>query len=158
MQFAVEADITMEQVHRFRAIAWWAAGPTGFAKSASALNAIHFSSPYAFGGVEGRWTPEDLFLSAVASCYTITFRKLAEYSKLQYIDLQAEVEGVVRKAESGYNFTEIFMSANLKLRQAAERDRAIKLLHKANSICLVARALSIKLTFEAAVAVALPVA
>jgi hypothetical protein len=32
------------------------------------------------------------------------------------------------------------------------------LLHKANSICLVSRALSIKLTFEAAVAVALPVA
>ncbi len=83
----------MEEKHRFLVVAWWASGRTGLAKSSSAPNAIHFTSPPAFGGLEGRWTPEDLLLCAVSSCYTTTFRTLADYSKLEYTDLQVEVEG-----------------------------------------------------------------
>jgi organic hydroperoxide reductase OsmC/OhrA len=70
----------------------------------SAPNAIHFTAPLQFGGFEGRWSPEDLLLAAVAGCYTTTFRALAEYSKFEYNDLEVEARGVVRKAESGYKF------------------------------------------------------
>ncbi|PYX61535.1 MAG: hypothetical protein DMG74_22470, partial [Acidobacteria bacterium] len=57
--------------HRYRVVAWWTSGQTGIAKSDSAPNAIHFSvSPKFLRGLEGRWTPEDLLLCAVASCYT----------------------------------------------------------------------------------------
>ena len=92
----------MEEVHRFRVVAWWASGRTGLAKSSSAPNALHFTSPPAFGGLEGRWTPEDLLLCAVASCFTTTFRSLAEYSRLEYTDLEVEVDGGIGKAQAGY--------------------------------------------------------
>ena len=42
--------------------------------------------------MDGRWTPEDLLLCAVASCYTTTFRAVAESSKFEYKDLQVEVD------------------------------------------------------------------
>jgi organic hydroperoxide reductase OsmC/OhrA len=146
----------MEEAHRFQVVAWWASGRTGIAKSSSAPNAIHFTSPPAFGGLEGRWTPEDLLLCAVASCYTTTFRTLAEYSKFQYTDLQVEVESAISKADTGYNFGEVFIRANLLIPQEEERARAIKLLHKAKGLCLVSRALAIEQRFEPRVQVGEP--
>ena len=138
----------MEEAHQFRVVAWWASGRTGLAKSSSAPNAIHFTSPPAFGGLEGRWTPEDLLLCAIASCYTTTFRTLAEYSKLEYTDLQVEVEGAISKADTGYSFGEVFICANLTIPQEEERARALKILHKAKGLCLVSRALSVEQRFE----------
>lgn len=108
--------------------------------------------------MEGRWTPEDLLLSAIASCYTITFRTLAEHSKFEYIDLQVEVEGAISKTETGYAFGEVLVRANLMIPQEEEQARAIKLLNKAKGLCLVSRALAIKQVFEPVVAVAVPVA
>ena len=138
----------MEETHRFRVVAWWASGRTGIAKSSSAPNAIHFTSPPAFGGLEGRWTPEDLLLCAIASCYTTTFRALAENSKFEYTDLQVEVESNIRRADPGYSFGEVLIRANLTVPQEADDSRALKLLHKAKGVCLVSRALSVEQRFE----------
>jgi len=146
----------MAEGHRFRVVAWWASGRTGIAKSSSAPNAIHFTSPPAFGGLEGRWTPEDLLLCAVASCYTTTFRTLAEYSKFEYTDLQVEAEGVIRKGAAGYSFGEVSIRANLTISQEEDRARASKLLQKAKELCLVSRALSVEQRFEPCVQVAGP--
>jgi peroxiredoxin-like protein len=138
----------MEEAHRFRVVAWWASGRTGIAKSSSAPNVIHFTSPPAFGGLEGRWTPEDLLLCAIASCYTTTFRALAENSKFEYTDLQVEVEGNISKADIGYSFGEVLIRPNLMVLQEEDDARAIKLLHKAEKLCLVSRALSVEQRFE----------
>jgi peroxiredoxin-like protein len=138
----------MEEALRFRVVAWWASGRTGIAKSVSAPNAIHFSSPSALGGVEGRWTPEDLLLCAIASCYTTTFRAVAENSKFEYTDLQVEVEGGISRAETGYSFGEVLIHANLTIPQSADQARALKLLHKAEGLCLISRALSVEKRFE----------
>jgi organic hydroperoxide reductase OsmC/OhrA len=145
---AQEGDDIMEEAHRFRVEAWWASGRTGIAKSSSAPNVIHFTSPPAFGGLEGRWTPEDLLLGSLASCFTTTFRTLAEYSKFDYTDLQVEVEAVVSKAEAGYSIGEMSIRANLIIPRAEEQAQAIKLLLKAKGLCLVSRALAIEQTFE----------
>jgi organic hydroperoxide reductase OsmC/OhrA len=78
----------MAELHQFRVVAWWASGSTGIAKSAATLNAIHFATPTAHSGLEGRWTPEDLLLCAIASCFTTTFRAVTQNSKFDYADLQ----------------------------------------------------------------------
>src|SRR6478735_7007409 len=67
-------SFNMEKKHTYRVTAWWSSERTGLAKSDAAPNAIHFSAPPQFGGMEGRWSPEDLLLSAVASCFTTTFK------------------------------------------------------------------------------------
>jgi len=143
----------MEEAHRFRVLAWWTSGRTGLAKSSSAPNAIHFTSPPAFGGLDGRWTPEDLLLCAVASCYTTTFRALAENSKFEYTDLQVEVEGAISRGDAGYGFGEILIRANLIIAHAENVARALKLLHKAKDLCLVSRALLVEQRFEPCVQV-----
>ncbi len=139
----------MEDVHRFRVTAWRASGRTGIAQSSSSPNVIHFAAPPAFGGLDGRWSPADLLLCAIASCYTTTFEALAEKSKFPYTDLQVEVEGEVAHTDAGYSLREIVMRATLTLPREAER--ATALLQKAHTLCLVSRALSVAPKFEASV-------
>ena len=111
-----------------------ASGRTGLAKSDSAPNSIHFAAPLQFGGLEGRWTPEDLLLCAVAGCFTTPFRVLAENSKWEYTDLEVEAAGKVDKANSGYSFSHIILKPHLQIIGEGERARAFELLQKAE-IC-----------------------
>jgi organic hydroperoxide reductase OsmC/OhrA len=103
------------EIHWFRVSAWWSSGRTGIAKSDSVPNAVHFAAPPEFGGLEGRWTPEDLLLSAVASCFTTTFQAVAGYSKFDYTDLEVEAEAMVNKAEKGYSIAELAIRPVLRL-------------------------------------------
>jgi peroxiredoxin-like protein len=138
----------MENAQRYRVVAWWSSGKSGLAKSDSAPNAIHFTAPPEFGGLKARWTPEDLLLCAVASCYTTTIRALAEYSKLEYSDLEVEIEGTVHKTDSGYAFSELVIRPNLTILGDQAQGRALRLLEKAKAVCLVSRALSVDQRFE----------
>jgi organic hydroperoxide reductase OsmC/OhrA len=97
-----------------------------------------------------------LLLCAVASCYTTTFRAVAESSKFEYKDLQVEVDGAIAKSETGYHFGEVFIRANLTISHEQEQARAIKLLQKAKELCLVSRALSLEQRFEPRVQVVEP--
>ncbi|HZR66510.1 MAG TPA: OsmC family protein [Terriglobales bacterium] len=138
----------MEDEHAYRVVAWWNSGKTGLAKSDSAPSAIHFAAPPQFGGLDGRWSPEDLLLSAIAGCFTTTFRVLADYSAFDYTDLEVEVEGVVRKANSGYEFSEIFIRPKLTILDPAELSAATRLLQKTKRLCLVSRALAVDQVFQ----------
>jgi len=144
----------MESEHKYRVIAWWSAGKAGLAKSDSAPNAIHFTAPTQFGGCEGRWSPEDLLLAAVACCYTTTFRAVAEYSKFEYTDLEVETHGVIRKVESGYQFDTIVIRPTVTIVSEDDLQRARLLLEKAKRLCLVSRALSVPQICEPQVRVA----
>jgi FixJ family two-component response regulator/organic hydroperoxide reductase OsmC/OhrA len=148
-----ERDV-MEQAHKFRVVAWWSSGRTGIAKADSAPNAIHFTAPVSFGGVEGRWTPEDLLLGAIASCFTTTFRAIADHSRFAYVDLQVEVSSTVAQDDGGYGFAGISIRANLVVAREEDAQLGVKLLHKTKALCLVARALAIQQAFDPAVTVA----
>ena len=141
----------MENEHKYRVVSWWTSGQTGIAKSDSAPNAIHFTAPPQFGGLEGRWTPEDLLMTALASCFTTTFHAIARYSKFEYTDLEVEAEGTVSKTDTGYSFSEIVIRPSLTIPNEENRERAINLLQKAKALCLVSRALATTQKFEARV-------
>ena len=134
--------------HQYRVTAWWTSGQTGLAKSDTAPNAIHFTAPAKFGGVEGRWTPEELLLAAVAGCFTTTLRSIASSTQFDYTDLEVEASATLRKMESGYNFSEIVIRPTLKIADDAQRALAHDLLKKAHRLCLVLRSFAIPIRFE----------
>ncbi len=148
MSSSTNKEPTLAQAYDYRVVAWWTSGRTGIAKTGSAPNALHFTAPPQFGGLEGRWTPEDLLLTAVASCYTTTFRALADYSKFGYSDLEVEVGGRAQKIESGYAFTALVTRPTLTIASEDDRVRAVRLLEKTQELCLVARALAVPHSLE----------
>jgi peroxiredoxin-like protein len=138
----------IDKTHKYRVAAWWTSGQAGIVKADSAPNVIHFTAPPEFRGLEAMWTPEELLLSALASCFTATFHVIAGYAKFEYTDLQVEAEGVVSKAELGYTFKEIIVRPTLTIAHEQQQTRALDLLQKAEMLCLVSRALSAPQRFE----------
>src|SRR5260370_793825 len=111
----------MKDEYKYCVVAWWSSGRTGIAKCESAPNAIHFTAPPPFGGLEGRWTPEELLMTALASCFTTTFHAIASSSKFEYTDLAVEAEGTVSKTDTGYGFSEIVVRPTLTTPNAEQR-------------------------------------
>jgi organic hydroperoxide reductase OsmC/OhrA len=138
----------MEKKHTYSVTAWWSSEQTGLAKSDTAPNAIHFAAPPQFGGLEGRWSPEDLLLSAVASCFTTTFKAIAGNSLFAYTDLEVTVEGTVEKTQRGYCFTTITIRPRLTIPEGQSDAKASELLKVTESLCLISRALTTPKKFE----------
>jgi organic hydroperoxide reductase OsmC/OhrA len=148
----------MQAEHEYRVTAWWASGRTGLVKSASTPVAIHFSSSPEFGGLEGRWTPEDLLLSSLASCFTVTFRVLAQRADFEYTDLEVYVEATLRKTASGYALDKFIIRPTLTVLFDHDREQGTALLKRTQTVCLVSKALATTQYFEPEVIVKQPVA
>jgi len=138
----------MSGEHPYRVSAWWASGRTGLAKCESAPNAIHFSESVELGGLEGRWTPEQLLLCALAACFTTTFEAVARGAKFAYTDLEVEAEGMVPKDRAGCTFTEIVLRPRLTVQSEEDLEEGMGLLRRAKSLCVIARAISVPQTTE----------
>ncbi|MGA7908666.1 MAG: OsmC family protein [Candidatus Sulfotelmatobacter sp.] len=138
----------MAAEHTYRVSAWWTSGRTGLAKCESAPNAIHFSEPAELGGLEGRWTPEQLLLCALAACFTTTFEAVARAAKFAYTDLEVEVNGTVHKSKLGCTFDEIVLQPTLTVQSEEQLEEGMGLLRRTKSLCMISRAISVPQTTE----------
>ncbi len=141
----------MESTHEYRIEAIGAGGRNGVVHAEGILQAISFSPPPEFQGEVGRWTPEHFLVAAVASCFISTFEGIAQTSYLEFDSLRLSADGVLAKEDIGWRFTEIRLRPTVTLRKEEDRDRAVRLLGKAEKSCLVARSLECRVTLFPAV-------
>ena len=115
------------------------------------LPALRTEVPPEFGSASGRWSPETLLVAAIADCYALTFRGLAQRSKLPWVSLACEVAGTLDRVERTTKFTEFHILARLQVPEQASREEASRLLVKAEETCLVTRSLSGRAFLDASV-------
>jgi organic hydroperoxide reductase OsmC/OhrA len=99
-------------------------------------------------GTPGMWTPEDLLVAAVASCYVQTLRAIAARRELLLREFEVEGVGhVTRRAEGRLGFVVIELRVGLTVDEDDEREgeRAARDAHRA---CLIARALDVPVELE----------
>jgi organic hydroperoxide reductase OsmC/OhrA len=139
----------MPAEYTYRISAWWTSGRTGLAKCESSPNTIHFSEAAELGGLQGRWTPEQLLLCALAGCFTTTFHDVARAAKFEYTDLEVEMEGSVHRSRStGCNFTEILIRPRLTVPCEEQREAGLGLLRRTKQLCMISRAITVPQTLE----------
>ena len=139
----------MAAEYTYRVSAWWTSGRTGLAKCESSPNTIHFSEAAELGGLQGRWTPEQLLLCALAGCFTTTFHEVARAAKFEYTDLEVEVEGNVhRNRNTGCNFEEILLRPRLTVQCEEQREAGLALLRRTKAVCMISRAITVPQTLE----------
>ena len=68
---------------------------------------LDVSSPPAFGGEAGRWTPEDLLCAAVESCVLLTTLYFVQKNKIELRAWTSRTAGAVEKGASGLRFTKM---------------------------------------------------
>lgn len=143
----------MQAHHEYRVHAFGAGGRNGVVGAEGVLSSICFSAPPEFLGEAGRWTPEHFLVAAVASCFVSTFSGMAEKSRLGFAFFNLDAEGVLGNEDGTWSFTEIKLQPVVSVLKEEDRDRAIRLLEKAEKSCLIARSLKCKVALFPAVKV-----
>jgi peroxiredoxin-like protein len=141
----------METHHEYRVHAFGAGGRNGVVHAEGVLSCISFSAPPEFLGEPGRWTPEHFLVAAVASCFVSTFSGIAEKSHLGFASFNLDAEGVLGNEDGIWRFTEIKLRPVVTVLTEEDRDRAVRLLEKAEKSCLIARSLQCEVALFPAV-------
>lgn len=100
------------------------------------------AAPPEFDGPGGHWSPETLLTAAVADCFVLSFRAVATASRFPYLKLECAVEGTLDRVERQTRFTGFRLHAKLEIEASADEQRAVTLLQKAESVCLVSNSLN----------------
>lgn len=142
----------MEPVYRYAAKANWTTARRGQV-GADGMKRVDFSAPPEFQGEAGIWTPEHLFLASIISCYVTTFRAIAENSRFEFRALEVEAAGGLDKDDGGFRFGEILLRPVLTVNREPDRERALRLLHKAERHCIISRSVRAPVTLSPTVLV-----
>ena len=102
---------------------------------------IGLAAPANFGGPGDLLSPEDLLVMSVASCLILSFRAVARASKVEWDNLQVETNGTLSKVDRSMEFTEFHTRATLTLPAGTSREKAIRVLEKADKTCLITNSL-----------------
>ncbi len=119
-----------------------AAAPEGdVALESARLPALRSAAPAEFGGPGDRWSPETLLVAAVADCFVLSFRAIAQASKLAWLALDVSAAGTLDKVERATRFTRVDVSAALRVPAGTDPARAQRLLERAEQICFISNSL-----------------
>ena len=118
------------------------------------LTTIHSAPPTEFGGDGNHWSPETLLVAAVADCFCLSFRAIAQGFKLPWQSLHCKAEGVLDRVNKVTQFTGFTLHAKLCLTNEADIEKAKKVLQKAEDSCLITNSLRAEshLTFDISIA------
>jgi len=118
-------------------------GPSAHAELTSGdVPVLRAAPPPQFDGPGDAWSPEELFLAAVESCFLFTLRAVARASKLEFVNLDLDAEGTVDREDRVTRFTEIILHAVLTVPAGTDRARAFGALEKTKSACLVSASIN----------------
>ena len=117
--------------------------------SEDGLRSLEVSSPPEFGGPAGIWSPEHLFVASLASCLMTTFRAMADASNIDVVDYTDDATGhLVRDETRRYRFDEVTLRPRVVVTDPSHVDRALRLLDKAESVCLISRSVASSIKLE----------
>jgi peroxiredoxin-like protein len=126
----------------------WVGEKRGYLRSPT-LPEIMVATPPEFMGHEHTWSPEHLFVGAVCACFVTTFLAVAELSKLEFASISAAARGKLEKLEGqGYRMTQITVQPRLVICHARDRERAARLLEKAEQHCLISNSIKTEVRLE----------
>ncbi len=105
-------------------------------------------------GLEGVWSPEHLFTSAVSSCLMTTFLAIAENSKLEFVSFRCEATGKLEQIDGKFLMSEIHLQPHLVIHREEDYAKAERILQKAEKGCLISNSITSKVVMEPTIMVA----
>jgi len=102
------------------------------------------ATPPVFGGPEGMWSPEELFVGSVASCLMSTFLYFSDRSDVPLEAYTSDASGRMEKTPNGLRFTsmDVTIRATLADEEARQRAADLRLQEKLETYCPVSTALN----------------
>lgn len=135
--------------HRYNISLTWEEGRRGVMNSSELLPQIEVATPPEFaGGIAGIWSPEHLFVAAVSSCLMTTFLAIAENSAFEFTSFSCQAIGKLEKVEGKLMMSEILLKPTVIIHDEQYREKAIRIVNKAEKACLISNSITSKITME----------
>ena len=99
--------------------------------------AVEVATPPEFDGHEGIISPEDLFVSAAASCFMTTFITFTKKMRIDFKSFSCEAKGTLERVEKGFQFTKIRIKATVAVESEDLKHKAERAMELAGKYCLV---------------------
>ena len=140
----------MPDIHSMYAVAVrWEGDRRGLATSPDGPPPLAVASPPAFGGPPDVWSPEHLFVLSAATCWLSTFLAVAEGSKLEFRAVECAGRGTLEKGDDRrFWMSAIVLSPRVTLLREEDRERATRLIQKAEAACLISNSMKTPVTLE----------
>lgn len=138
----------MSDIHFYTTNVEWKQDRIGVL-SEPTLPSIEVATPPEFPkGVPNIWSPEHLYVAATNVCLMTTFLAIAENTKLEFISYTAEGIAKLEKVDGRFMISEITLKPVIKIVNPEDKDKAEKLIHKAESACLISNSMKTKVILE----------
>lgn len=127
----------------------WRSHRKGEISSPELNESIEVATPPEFPkGMAGIWSPEHLYTAAVNSCFMTTFLGIAENSKLEFTSLSCPAKGTLSKVDGKFIMSKILLEPRLTIVNEEDREKAEKILIKAEKACLITNSIKAEVILE----------
>ena len=135
------------EAHYYNVDLNWDSGRQGKVTSPELNSGIEVATPPQFPkGVAGIWSPEHFYTAAVSSCLMTTFLAIAENSKLDFKSFTCGAKGKLDQVEGKFLMTEVLLEPVLTITNQADKEKAERILNKAEAACLISNSIKAKVT------------
>ncbi len=107
--------------------------------------------PVEFDGPGDQWSPESLLTASVADCVVLTFNAIARASRLEWNEIECQVDGTLDRVDRVSRFTHFDIQARLLIPTGADAAKAKLLLEKAEKNCLISNSLNAEISMAVSV-------
>ena len=122
--------------------------------SSPSLKSLSVSTPSEFGGPEGEWSPEHLFLSSITSCFMSTYLVFVNKMKIENTGFECTATGQVEIVDGKYKFTYIHIYPKAFVGNVADVERAKVAMEKTKKYCLISNSVNAEIVQHPEVAIA----
>jgi len=139
----------MENAHYYDVNIEWESDRKGMLTSSVLNTDLEVATPPEFPkGMAGIWSPEHLLVAAVNSCLMTTFLAIAESSGLDFIKFNSKANGKLEIVDGKYIISEITLAPEVIISDESKKERAERILQKAEAACLISNSIKSKIIFN----------
>jgi organic hydroperoxide reductase OsmC/OhrA len=104
--------------------------------------ALSVSAPAEFRGESQAWSPEELFIASVETCFLSTFLAYAGQRQLPILAYRSHANGVLEHVDGQYRFTRIVLFPSITVADAGAEEDLHALLGETREHCLIANSIA----------------
>ena len=140
----------MSQEHFYEVNINWKEGTIGELSSPILEKIIECATPPEFpNGVPNIWSPEHLFVASINSCFMANFLAIANNFKLEIKSFNCKTIAKLEMIEGKYQISSAILNPKVKLvNPEGDTDKAIRVLEKAKSGCLVTNSIKTEISLN----------
>ena len=132
---------------------YWSGEKNGIVRSPS-LESFSVSASPEFGGPDGVWSAEHLFLSSITGCFMSTYLTFVNKMKIENTGFECTATGQVEIVDGKYKFTYIHIYPKAFVGNDVDVERAKVAMEKTKKYCLISNSVNAEIVQHPEVVIA----